>query len=125
MLRKIQIQVGEVVVEAELNDSETAQAIWDALPIEASASTWGEEIYFSISVSSNPQDTTIDLEVGTIAFWPPGSAFCIFFGTTPASTSGKPVPASGVAIVGKILGDVEPLKSVRDGEVVEVSRIEG
>ena len=125
MSRKIRIQAGEVVVEAELNDSETAQAIWDALPIEASGNRWGEEIYFSIPVSSNPSDTTLDLEVGTIAFWPPGSAFCIFFGATPASTSDKPVPASGVAIVGKIIGDVERLKSVRDGEAVEVSRIKG
>jgi uncharacterized protein len=125
MSRKIRIQAGGVVVEGELNDSETAGAIWDALPVSASVNTWGEEIYFSIPVTSNPTDTTIDLEVGDIAFWPPGSAFCIFFGATPASTSDKPVPASGVAIVGKIIGEVGPLKSVGDGEVVEVSRIEG
>ena len=113
------------MVEGELNDSDTAGAIWDALPIEASANRWGEEIYFSIPVASNPADTTLDLELGAIAFWPPGSAFCIFFGATPASTSDKPVPASGVAIVGKIISEIEPLKSVSDGAAVQVSRLEG
>jgi len=124
MANRILIQAGDVKLAAELNDSETARAVWEKLPIQGAVNTWGEEIYFSIPVSADPSDTTTDLNVGTIAFWPPGNAFCIFFGITPASTSDKPAPASAVAILGKVIDDTEPLKAVRDGEKVVLSIFE-
>ncbi|MGQ9518400.1 MAG: cyclophilin-like fold protein, partial [Anaerolineae bacterium] len=47
---RIQISAEGIRVIAELNDSPTAEAIWNALPLEARGSTWGDEIYFSIPV---------------------------------------------------------------------------
>ncbi len=45
MSKKIMIVAETVQMEAELNDSKTAALIWEALPISAEASTWGDEIY--------------------------------------------------------------------------------
>lgn len=65
--------------------------LWDALPIEGQANLWGEEIYFKIPVSAQQEpDAREEVEVGTLAYWPAGSAFCIFFGPTPASTGERP-----------------------------------
>ena len=125
MERKIQIETGSVVVEALLNKSDAADAIWEKLPIESRVSTWGEEIYFTIPVEIAPKNTTTDVDVGTIAYWGPGTAFCIFFGHTPASTSDKPAPASPVAVCGQIIGNTEPLKTVSDGEKITLSKIAG
>ena len=86
--RKIRIVAGTVTMEAELNASETATLIWNALPIEAAGQTWGDEIYFGIPVRAREEkDAQAVVEMGAIAFWPPGNAFCIFFGPTPASRS--------------------------------------
>jgi uncharacterized protein len=48
--KKIMIITETVQMEAELNDSKTAALIWEALPINAEVSTWGDEIYFTIPV---------------------------------------------------------------------------
>ena len=90
MGQSIRITAGDVTLAAELNDSPTAAAIVEALPIEASGSRWGEEIYFSIPVEGQlAPDARADMAVGELAYWPPGNAFCIFFGLTPASDGGQ------------------------------------
>jgi hypothetical protein len=123
MAHSIQIRAGDVSVAAELNDSPTAAAILAALPIEASGNRWGEEIYFSIPVKEkSAPDARADMEVGELAYWPPGTAFCIFFGPTPASDGDQPRAASPVNPVGRVIGDVEPLKGVRDGATVIIER---
>jgi len=124
MARKIQIEAGSAMLQAELNDSDAADAVWKKLPIEGKVTTWGEEIYFDIPVEMTPGETTTDVNVGTLAYWAPGTAFCIFFGRTPASMSDKPVPASPVAICGKVIGDTEPLKAIADGEKITLSQAE-
>ena len=124
MARKIKIEAGSIVVTAELNDSDVADAIWEKLPIETIVRTWGEEIYVSIPVTITPAESTTDVDVGTIAYWAPGAAFCIFFGRIPASTSDKPMPASAVAVCGRIIGDTEPLKTVSGNEKLTISKAE-
>ncbi len=47
--------------------------------------TWGDEIYFAIPVSLKEDGPRATVEVGDLGYWPPGRAFCIFFGPTPAS----------------------------------------
>ena len=87
------------------------------------ANTWGDEIYFSIPVSAEGDDTaqeTVDL--GAIAYWPPGSALCLFFGLTPMSQGDEIRPASAVNVLGMMEGDSTVLRSVQPGTVVEVSR---
>ena len=123
MPRVIQITVGDVVLDAELNDSETASLVWDALPIESGYNTWGDEIYFAIPVSAGPENGVETVEIGDLAYWPPGKAFCIFFGRTPASRDGEIRPASAVNPLGRIHGDVEALKSVSASNI-EITRIE-
>jgi hypothetical protein len=85
--RKIVITLGRQDFNAVLNASDTAQRVWEALPIEAEVNRWGDEIYFSTNVRAAKSDPTQqDMEIGDLAFWPPGNAFCIFWGPTPAST---------------------------------------
>jgi len=87
--RAIRITAGSVTVEAELNDSRTAAAIVKALPIEAKAETWGDEIYFSIGQSLPGESPREVVELGDLGYWPPGQAFCIFFGPTPMSRASR------------------------------------
>ena len=117
---RIRIAVGEVALEAELNDSATAAKIGAALPIRSSFNTWGDEIYFSIPVDAELEDGAREVvEVGDLGYWPPGSAFCIFFGLTPVSEPGRIMPASAVTVVGKVTGDATLFKqAMRAREVV-------
>jgi len=124
MGNKIKITAGNVSMEAELNDSSTAHMIWNALPIEKHGNTWGDEIYFSIPVRAQEENAKAVVEKGDIAYWPPGSAFCIFFGPTPASSGDEIRPASPVNVVGKLLGDSEKFKSVSHGEKVIIEKSE-
>jgi uncharacterized protein len=122
-MKRIVIKVGMVEVAAELNNSPTAEAIWRGLPITGSANTWGEEIYFRIPLSCDLESSARDLlELGELGYWPPGRAFCIFFGKTPVSALGEIRAASPVTVVGRVLGDPTSFLEVRDGEVV---RLEG
>ena len=123
MSERIAIQFDQLTVQAELDDSPCAKAIGQALPIEARVNTWGEEIYFSIGLALATSDAArSDMEVGEIAYWPAGQAFCIFFGRTPASDpGGGPKAASDVEPIGRICGPTEPLKGITDGERVTLS----
>ncbi len=122
MAHRITITAGPVTMEVELNDSPTAQAIWEALPITGRANTWGDEIYFEIPVQAEQApDARADVEVGELGYWPVGSAFCIFFGPTPASTGEKPRAASPVNVVGRVLGDATGFRQVDAGTTVTLS----
>ena len=123
--RKIRITAGKVSAEAILNDSPTATKIWEALPIEGRGNTWGDEIYFAIPVEAKQEKDARDIvAVGELGYWPPGSAFCIFFGRTPASTDERPRAASPVNILGKIQGDATVFKAVSSGTRVTLDKAE-
>ncbi|RLB42011.1 MAG: hypothetical protein DRH12_06665 [Deltaproteobacteria bacterium] len=110
---RIRISVGDVSLEAELNDSPTARKIASILPFEAGFQTWGDEIYFEIPVTAELEaDAKEEVSIGDLGFWPTGNAFCIFFGPTPMSRGDKIVPASAVNVVGRVLGDATRLKAV-------------
>jgi hypothetical protein len=122
--RQIEISAGDVIVTAVLNDSDTADELWAALPITARAQTWGDEIYFSIPVSvEEAADSQETVEMGAMAFWPPGSALCLFWGPTPMSAPGEIRPASAVNVMGLIDGDPTVLGGVADGTEVVVARM--
>jgi hypothetical protein len=124
-MNTIIIRAGSVETSAELNDSPTAHKIWDALPIEGRANRWGDEIYFSIPVKTGGEPgARADVEVGELGYWPPGNAFCIFFGPTPVSTGDKPRAASPVNILGVMAGDATQFRAVWDGEKVVLTRAE-
>jgi len=123
-MTKIRVTAGSVEVEAELNDTATAARILAALPIRAKAQTWGDEIYFSIPVHEGEDNGRAVVDVGDLAYWPPGSAFCIFFGPTPASAGSECRAASPVNVVGRVLSDPSVLKKVRSGEPVVIELYE-
>lgn len=122
MANKIKITAGPVTATAELNESQTAQKIWDALPIDGEANTWGEEIYFGIPVACDYEDAQEVVDLGDLGYWKPGSAFCIFFGRTPMSRGDEIRPASAVNVFGRVEGDPKVFKSVPDGADVRIER---
>jgi len=115
----IRIESGDAAIKGELNDTPTAKAIWEKLPIKGKVNTWGEEIYFQIPVEEKlASDAREDVELGEIGYWPVGQAFCIFFGPTPVSVGDKPRAASPVNPVGRLLENPAPLRKVRSGAAI-------
>ena len=122
-MNKITITAGNVSMQAELNDGPTARHIWDALPIEGRANTWGDEIYFEVPVKARQEpDAREEVAVGELGYWPVGHAFCIFFGPTPVSTDERPRAYSPVNILGHVIGDAARLRAVKDGTRVILTR---
>ena len=124
-VRTIRITAGDVSATAALDGSKTADAIWQALPLEITGSTWGDEIYFDIGVDIAAEQPKEVVAMGDLGYWPPGRAFCIFFGPTPASTGDEIRPASAVNVFGKVAGDPRVFKTVRTGTRVRLERAGG
>ena len=122
MGKKIHIRARAIEAEAELNDTRTAQAIWEILPIEGRANLWGDEIYFSIPLSLELETGQELVNIGELGYWPQGNAFCIFFGPTPVSQGDEIRPASPVTVFGKIHGDATIFKKVAAGMEITIRR---
>jgi hypothetical protein len=116
---------GPVVATLTSENPKTAEAIWAALPIKGNANRWGDEIYFSIPVNLKEEKARAEVEVGSIAYWPPGKALCIFFGPTPVSQHGEPRAYSPVNVFAKVATDPAVFKKVHDGDQVTLERLEG
>jgi len=123
-MRRIRITAGQVAATAVLNETQTAEAIWDALPIQARANTWGDEIYFSIPVQLDEEDAQGVVNLGDVAYWPPGHAFCIFFGRTPVSRGNEIRPASPVNVFDRIEGDARVFAKAPDGAKIVIERVD-
>ena len=121
---QVRISAGAAQVTAQLNDTETARAVISALPIRAAANTWGDEIYFGIPVEAGLERGQDIVDMGDLGYWPPGRAFCIFFGPTPASRGDEIRPASAVTVIGKIDGDPAIFKQVHSGAQVTIELLE-
>ena len=120
--KNITIKVENIKIDAKLNDSKTAQKIWDALPIEGRVNTWGDEIYFSIPVDVGLENAKAVVLEGDLGYWPPGNAFCIFFGLTPASQGDEIRPASPVSVFGKVTGDAKVFKKINSGAKIIIEK---
>ena len=120
--RRIRITAGAVRADALLDDSDTADLIWKALPLSVAGETWGDEIYFDIGLKTEPEAAREVVDIGDLGYWPPGRAFCIFFGPTPSSRGDEIRPASPVNVFGKVVGDATVFKKVRAGTRVQVER---
>ena len=118
------IAAGGVTATAELDDSKTAEEIFEALPISGSVHVWGDEIYFTIPTSHDlEQDAREIVDSGDLGYWPQGPAFCIFFGQTPISGENEIRPASAVNVFGKVIGDPTVFKQVSSGAPVRVEKV--
>jgi hypothetical protein len=105
----------------DLNDSPTAAQLADSLPFESRINTWGDEIYFETPVKTKLETgARAEVDVGDVAYWPPGKALCVFFGPTPASTGERPRAAGPVTIVGRVRGNPSEAGRFQDGETVHV-----
>ncbi len=120
MQRVIRIKSGSIDTTGILNESRTAQVIWNSLPVKAVAETWGDEIYFSIPVHTELENGKELVSAGDLGFWPAGDAVCIFFGPTPISGKNEIRPASAVNVFGKIIGDSGIFKKVRSGDSIDI-----
>ena len=121
MGRKIVIRSGALEMSAELNDSQAAEALFGILPFSAEAMTWGDEIYFQVPVDVKLDSTARELvQAGDLGYWPPGRAFCIFFGPTPISHGNEIRPAGPVNVLGRVIGEPGAFKSVGDGDLMEL-----
>lgn len=110
-MTRVRITFSQVAVAATLNDSETARLLQGVLPFESTAKRWGDEVYFETPVAAGEENAQTDVPSGTVAYWPPGKALCLFFGQKPYSP---------VNVVGRIEGDPTTLAQVVDGETVHV-----
>ena len=122
MKKQILIKVGSVEALAELADTETADAIWQALPFNGIVSKWGDEIYFKIPLKMELEAGQEVVEFGDLGYWPQGNAFCIFFGLTPVSSQGEIRAASAVSVFGMLVDNPEVFRQVKEGETIAVER---
>ena len=123
MPTKIGIKIGAATLSAELFDTECAKQVIEKLPIEAIPHEWGDEFYFSIPVEAKlDQTATTKVKAGDIAYWPPGNALAIFFGPTPMSKGSDPVPASGVNLIGRIIGDATILREEKGADKITITK---
>ena len=117
---KIKIVTESTEAFAEINNTKTASAIFEALPFESIAHRWGDEVYFEIPLELEIEDGREILEIGDIAYWPPGNSMCIFFGPTPSSKGIEVRAYSSVTVFGRIIGDAKIFRAVKEGERIRV-----
>src|SRR3989338_1328766 len=119
---RIKFKADEREFTGELNNSKTAKAIYNKLPVEAIVDTWGDEIYFDIGLKLLKENPTVKVKVGDIAYWPQGSSMCIFFGPTPISKDENPKPASQVNLIGATNCPKEILKNIKSGTKITIEQ---
>ena len=123
--RQIQISTGNLTLAATLNELETANQLWESLPITGRVQIWGDEIYFSIPLNVEEElGSQETVQAGTVAYWPPGSALCLFWGPTPISAPGEIRPASAVNVVGILDNDPNLLAEVPSQAEIIIEKIE-
>lgn len=122
--QKIKMTIGGIQVIVQLKPNRTAQAVVDALPVEAPVNQWGEEFYCHLpGVKDFREVATTQVKVGDVAFWGMGGMLAVFFGRTPMSLGDDPVPADRVNVIGKVIGDPKVLLEATGASMMKVERL--
>jgi uncharacterized protein len=112
---------GEVF--ADLDDTPTARAVLDALPIRSTADTWGEEVYLGARLAVQSEDDARQVvEPGTVCYWVEGASLALPFGPTPISEAGESRLVSPCNVLGRLEGNPRALGRIRAGHLLTVSR---
>lgn len=120
-MSRIRFDFRTLTLDAELLDTPTARLITAALPISASALTWGEEVYFEVPVTAAREaDARAVVTPGEIAYWPDGRCIAIGFGRTPISEADETRLASPCNIFARAFSDVRALAKVKAGTRIKV-----
>ncbi|MDD4957500.1 MAG: cyclophilin-like fold protein [Candidatus Omnitrophica bacterium] len=123
-MRQISLISKKTRITIELSDIAASLSLYHMLPVSSQASLWGKEIYFPIPrISVSGAVLTEQVEIGDVGFWPEGNCFCVFFGRTPMSTSERPVPASGVVLLGRVDDGLASLSDIPAGAGVELHAV--
>jgi hypothetical protein len=115
---EIEIEViGKGIAKAFLDDRnpQTAAMIYEILPFEGEAIQWKEEVYFTLPLIAEYENPSSSSSTGDLSYWPPGYAFCIFYGTSQ--------PASDVNHIGKITEGLELFRDIEEGEIIVLRKI--
>ena len=124
MMQKIKFNLKGITLYGFLESSVFSQKIISNLPIKSKIQFWGDEIYFPIPVYENSFEKLVEIvNKGDIAYWPPGNAFCIFWGPTPMSTSNEIRPASPVKLIGSMESDPKIFSQFNNGEIIIMEKI--
>jgi hypothetical protein len=120
-MARIRISWPSGAVTALLEDTPTARSLLAALPCDASANTWGEEVYFSVPVKARLEaDAKQVVDPGTVCFWVDGSALALPFGRTPVSNGDECRLVTRCNVLGRIEGDAKQLAKIRGGAPIRV-----
>src|SRR5712672_1621364 len=123
-MARIRFDFGSIVLDAELLDTPTAQAVAKALPIASSVMTWGEEVYFEIPVKvAREAGARAVVTPGEVAYWPEGHCIALGFGRTPISQGDETRLASPCNIFAKAVSDVKVLAQIKAGTTISVSAV--
>lgn len=111
---KVILNIGSVELAGELSDTPAGRAVAGRLPLTFGLSRWGDEYYGDMGqpMGSFEGETQQVMEIGDLAYWEPGNAFCLFFGPTPASRGDEPRAASPVHGLGRVAGDFQAVKAM-------------
>jgi hypothetical protein len=118
---RIRIRWPRGAVTASLRRTPTTEQLLAVLPFAAAASTWGDEVYFSVPLVARAEpDARQVVDPGTVCYWPPGNALALPFGRTPISRANECRLASPCNVLGHIEGDARALHGVRAGDTIHV-----
>ena len=118
---KISWKAGDI--SAILNNTPTTEALIKSLPIESYANTWGDEVYFSVTVSDPlEKDAKQVVEPGAICFWVEGNSLALPFGPTPISEDNECRLATACNILGKIEKEPRILSSIQSGDQIKIEK---
>jgi len=125
MPRYLRITIEEMNLVAELAQTPSSEALWDALPLQTQAHRWGDELYFNVPFETQLEtDARTIVQIGDVAYWPDGPALCLFFGPTPVSRPNEIRAATAVNVCGRIQGDCTILRQATDKTIISLTREE-